>query len=413
MTKVYDKIKIYNELFYNPIIYIMSSEPTHTYLDINLCNNKVDNEQSPIPIIFTSRRDKDYLTYPRDYLCTVARWSLDCRLPVIVPQLKLNVPPVNTPMISDIWATVYVITFSDNSGYSMYDNIYFIPQIAVYQTPPVAVVTNLSQLYDNPYFHINSANYFIDIINTSIASTYTLFLTNAGLNGNPNYPNDPPFFKYDGGGNVSLCVCQNFLNYLPNGQPNPYFLKMFFNGALNTLFNGLPTLINSESNPPLNLHYQVFFNYNLPQLISSPPSLVAYYVLSNEYKCVPFWSPLASIVFTTAGGIPVEPSNSPPTVIIGSSASLNNNNINLSPVITDFDINFVTGLESRQINYYTPTGEYRLIDLVSNRPLNDINISVFWRDKIQGNLHRLYLHSGGGASLKLLFRKRDFFSENL
>jgi len=389
----------------------MSSEPTQTYVDISLVNNKIDNEQSPIPVIFSSRRDQDYLKSPRDYLVTVARWSLDCRLPLIVPQLKLNTPVISTPPAIDRWETVYYVTFVNPLTYGAYNvNILFQPQINQYVIPPITQITNLSQLYDNSYFHITSADYWIQMLNVSLSNGYLTFLINNGLSGNPLYPNDPPIFQYDGQGNVSLLVPENFLFFLPNGLPNPNPIDMYFNGALNTLFNGLSTLINPLPNPSNYQHFRLMFPNNLP--LVSPPLLVPYYRLANEYPSVPFWSPLASIVFTT-NQIPVEPANANPTVIIGASATSNNNNINLASVITDFDINFVTGLESRQINYYTPLGEYRLIDLVSNRPLSDINISVFWRDKIQGNLHTLYLHSGAGASIKLLFRRRNFFSENL
>jgi hypothetical protein len=389
----------------------MSSEPTQTYVDISLVNNKIDNDQVPIPVIFSSRRDQDYLKSPRDYLVSVVRWSLDVRLPLIVPQLKLNTPVISNYPAIDQWETVYYVTFVDPTGMTATNiNILFQPQINQYVKPPITSITNLSQLYDNPYFHITSADYWLQMLNVSLSNGYSLFLTQTGLAGNPLYPNDPPIFQYDGQGNVSLTVPQNFLYFLPNGQGNPAPIFMYFNGALNTLFNGLSTLINPVQNPINYQHYRLYFTGTLP--LVSPPLLVPYYRLSNEYPSVPFWSPLSSIVFTT-NQIPVEPANANPTVIIGSSASTNNNNINLASVITDFDINFVTGLESRQINYYTPLGEYRLIDLVSNRPLSDINISVFWRDKIQGNLHNLYLHSGAGASIKLLFRRRNFFSENL
>ena len=129
-----------------------------------------------------------------------------------------------------------------------------------------------------------------------------------------------------------------------------------------------------------------------------------------------FWSPISSVSFSSQG-IPVEPTNVTPTVVLGVgnaiSSDLNSlgNNINVANIITDFEINLKTGIEGRTINYYVPAGEYRLIDIIGNRPLSEINIIVYWRDKIEGTLHPMFLHSGGAASLKLLFRKRNYYSE--
>jgi hypothetical protein len=67
----------------------------------------------------------------------------------------------------------------------------------------------------------------------------------------------------------------------------------------------------------------------------------------------------------------------------------------------------VRGDESKPSIQYSPQGEYRLIDLQSNAPINNIEISVFWRDQY-GILHPFVLEPGCFSSLKILFRKKIF-----
>jgi hypothetical protein len=58
---------------------------------------------------------------------------------------------------------------------------------------------------------------------------------------------------------------------------------------------------------------------------------------------------------------------------------------------------------------YNPSAEYRRISLTSNRPINNIDIQVFWRNK-RGELKPFYVWSGGSASIKILFEKKKLLS---
>ena len=55
---------------------------------------------------------------------------------------------------------------------------------------------------------------------------------------------------------------------------------------------------------------------------------------------------------------------------------------------------------------YNPTAEYRRIALTGNMGIRNIDINVFWRSKT-GQLLPFCLPSGGSATLKLLFEKKD------
>jgi hypothetical protein len=384
----------------------MNNDPTHTYLDINIVNNSLASNTSPQPIVFQTGRNADYLSNPSNYYVSVIRWSLDNRLPIIIPQLILN-----QTFNADIggYNTVYNITLQIVSGGITASSgavpIIFKTQ-QTYLSPPTDAITSLNQTYDNPYFYIDSVQYFLELVNDAFTRAFDLVLLDwtakAGGLPNPMVQQIRPFIQYNYDGNFTMYGVSDYLDKTGTAQ-------IYMNSSLYTLFNGLSSV---------NLGFNTTTSKNVRiQMLDNGQSVVVngitYGYMLTEYPCVPFWSPVSSIVFTS-NGIPVEPTNTNPTNFFGNSPisdlGANSSSINLQPTITDFDINYETGTEGRQITYYAATGEYRFFDLNTNRPLNQINVQCYWKDKIIGSLHTMYLYSGGAATLKLLFRKKNYFS---
>lgn len=381
------------------------NDPTHTYMDITIANNKIDPvDTNPIQIVFNCRRDGDYLTQPSDYYVSVVRWSLDCRLPIIVPQLVIG-STIQTDAISQYFNTVYQISISLKFGATI---VFFSVPIKfraeTASAPPFTTITNLSDTYDNSYFYVDSVQWFQGLVNEGFRECWTgVKAAYVAAGGVAHFIDAPPQLIYNYDGTFNLLATTDFLSSqtIATGIG-----EIFFNSSLNTLFNGFSTYIQSLIEPN-GRNYRLLF---LDPTQATTLNNVNYVYSTTEYPVLPFWSPLSSIVFQSQG-IPVEPTNTAPTTVVGGSIGALNNNANLAPVITDFDINFVTGTEGRSIMYYAVQGEYRFFDLNTNRPLAELNIIASWRDKIAGTLHPIYLFSGGGASLKLLFRKKNFYSQ--
>jgi len=123
------------------------------------------------------------------------------------------------------------------------------------------------------------------------------------------------------------------------------------------------------------------------------------------------WSPVSSIVFTS-GTIPIEPQMSGAPDNLNTIDPISQSSIyeqqGITKVLTDFVIPFTTGVEAtNQQIYYIPTSEYRLIDLLGNNNLNELTISVFWRDKY-GGMHPMTLDAGASASMLIMLRKKKY-----
>lgn len=388
---------------------------THTYLDINICNNNISETNSnPIPIVFNTKRDANYIGNCSNYYMSCIRWSLDLTLPIIIPQIDLSYNGGNfDPNLGNLggYKTIYSITVRIQSPTAFLEHqeyIIFVPQQL--QIPhPNYPLTSMDDVYRNRYFYIDSVQYWLKQVNIAMKTAWetvkTDWLTTIGT---LPIPDVIPFMMYNYDGTFTLNASPAYYTDVSAGSKG----EIFFNTAMNGLFNGFSSLLNGYDTSGLGditngKNFLILFESIYQTTIFNS---VNYIYTLTEYPCVPFFSPVSSIVFTS-NGIPVEPSNYTPVGITGATQlAVSNNNLNLQPVITDFSIDLSTGVEGRTITGYIPAGEYRFFDLNSDRGLSDINISVFWKSKLTGGLYPVYLRAGGSGNVKLLFRKKNFFS---
>jgi len=60
---------------------------------------------------------------------------------------------------------------------------------------------------------------------------------------------------------------------------------------------------------------------------------------------------------------------------------------------------------------YVPDEEYRFVDLVGQQDIRNIEVTVYWHDKL-GYLRNFYLSAGGAALIKLMFKRKYWFQKN-
>jgi hypothetical protein len=136
--------------------------------------------------------------------------------------------------------------------------------------------------------------------------------------------------------------------------------------------------------------------------IATYPLQDYFILLKQEISTIDAWCPISSIVFTS-NQLPIIPSQF-------SSVNTTGNLVNSATIGNRFAL-VITDLMTNQQGYrpniiYNPTAEYRRISLTGNMGIRNIDINVFWRTKT-GNLLPFRLPSGGSATLKLLFEKKN------
>jgi hypothetical protein len=210
-------------------------------------------------------------------------------------------------------------------------------------------------------------------------------------------------------------------------------IKLYMNTPLSNLLNSFPTVF--QGNTQFNLQtgtedMLVVYNNQFQNTnggsrptypltpVASTVSAIPQILLPQEHSTTILFSPISALVFSTSL-LPVQNTLlSKPAIFnfydgttSSNLRSSGNNNVT-APVLTDFELQGATGTSSQTRITYTPTAEYRMLDLRGTTPVNAVEVSVFWKDKYSG-LHRFNLAAGCAASIKILFRRKDFYNATI
>jgi hypothetical protein len=128
------------------------------------------------------------------------------------------------------------------------------------------------------------------------------------------------------------------------------------------------------------------------------------YTLSQEYPTIENWSPILALVFVS-NTLPIQPNNVSTPVVYNNNEQvvLGGNNADTANIITDLVSD--TG-NYRPALVYLPQAQYRYVTLYGNRPLYNLDLSIFYRTKT-GQLIPFSLQSGGSVTVKFAFIKKS------
>ena len=382
----------------------------HTYYSLNFRNSGINGNADFAVINYEEIRNSPYLINPQDYYLSVVRFSMSTStLPILVPEVLTE--STNT--------LVYSVSMSNptlNGGVAVQTYVVFTPQSNVPKAP-------FSAGQNSQYWYIYQVPPFIQMVNTALATCYdTLY----GGTGSGLYP---PYLTWDPALNVATfhAADDEFNEDLVIAETGT---SVFFNSALFQLFNSFPAyvanLVNNSSPAAISavagrhFRFQFFNSYNSLEVTANtytqpeippcgtPVAAKLYLSVVQQYSSVPSMNPVKGIVFLTSL-LPVNPENvsQPEASGTGRGFQNNGNNANIATVLTDFEVNLETGQEYRPFILYTPTAEYRLVDLISNQELKAIQISIAWRNSF-GQIIPMLLGSNGNAQIKMMFRRKDF-----
>ena len=252
------------------------------------------------------------------------------------------------------------------------------------------------------YYYCYNYQYFISLINDAFSECLSL------VSGAPT--DIAPVITFDSQNKVFVLNC-----------PYPYYnsdgvspIKIFFNPSLYQLFGSLPfTLVPKNLalgiNNTQNIQVQVgtFGGANVIEFPLNPPDgTIQYQVVQvfQEFSTLSQWTPVTAIVFTSSTLPIVSNQVSAPLIFIGGQTqSFSSNNSNITPIVTDLVSD--DGLYNPNI-VYNPSAQYRLIELIGTKPLYNLDIQVYFRDR-HSRLYPIRLPSGGVATIKILFTKQD------
>lgn len=437
-------------------------EPYHIYYDLNITNNDTNNNNNTPFLEFNETRSNPILDNPSDYFVSVIRFSLETpSLPVFIPAPVIpsveSALPAPSPAINTYFNLNYYITMGAYNGANWVEfqqPLLWIPE-DLNAIKPTPAQVNAGD-FDSPYFYCYSYTHFIyNIVNRGLAMCYQGLYALGGLGLTQN---TAPFMSWESGSDKATLYAptpffdstEESLRVAPLKVYGNY-VRIFFNQALFNLFSSFESYINKKSGDPTSATYGVgkkdyiikvynknnlnigtlpfntstavapvvagfngsanvvpFTPYNTPSLAQATPLApysLTYIYMVQEYTTTPLWNPVSNITFTTSL-LPVNP-NLVSTPLIFNSGNVPQSKANIANVLTDLEVPLIVGRDYKPNLLYSPQSEYRLIDLNGNIPLSSIQIGVFWRDAY-GHLNPFYLLAGNSATIKLMFRRKDF-----
>lgn len=344
---------------------IVDNDVDNLYYNVQITNNT----PNAIAAEYIDSKAAPFLTDPQNYYLTIARFSLPNQ------QTAVRINWVNTN---------YYVTLSLNG---------------VDYSSPVDYIS-----YNNQGGkYIFSYQHFCDMINAAWLAAFNL-IPNVGspsvkvVNADPNYNiTEPPYITFDSKSARFSIWCQQGYD----SSINPITVEIWMNNILYYLFDNWLTYFRGENNAD-HKDYQLIVKDNFNNIPVSPEF---YYQFEQEYAATYNLQDLKQIRFVS-NLLPIRTEFVPSL----NNAGVQGTQLNYSPIITDFEPNSETGSASvfRNILQYTPTGEYRLIDCVGSKPVDGIDVRIFWVDNV-GNQYPLYLQPYQSVTIKYLFIKKSLY----
>jgi hypothetical protein len=365
--------------------------PDHIYLDISMINDDRTGT-NPTPFLyFNEVRNNPILMNASQYYLSVVRFDMKTgSLPVFLPQVDLTQTDPNK--------LIYQICLTYD-GVESVVNLEWIPQD--FNAVPPNTPFNSSDI-NSAYYNCYSFQHFVlSIMNNAFVSAVTNLNTLCTTAGKVLPSLNPPLCEWDIN-NFKIIIDADVVGYDPS-LIKP--INIYFNTPLYSLFSSLDALYygyNVTNGKNYLLNMKNMDNGNIYVLNN-----ISYIQAYQEFSTLPtIANPVQSLVFATSL-LPVVASQVTVPKVFN---DLNNyfagfSNANFANVVTDFEIEVLAGTLYKPLVHYSPTAQYRYIDMTSDTPLQNIDIAIYWKDNYNV-LHPFTLQSQNSCNIKILFRKK-------
>lgn len=357
-------------------------EPSHIYYNITIRNQDTLGLGAKRPATFTDYRISPIVKNPSNYYFSLVRfYAPTSTIPIMI--VPIAPFPNTNPNL-----TTYSVTLS-YLGVDYVQPVMWEPMDLAAPVPANLSASNPLQNVSGTYYYLYSYMNLVNRINDAFAAALVAMVAGTGaplsgliaaplLNYNPatslfNISAQKAYYDLDAGTPVSVCVNNNLQSLLLN-----FDYRFFGNNAPNGKawnFNMVLDGVQDVDNPLI--------------------------ILQQEVNSLDAWSSLSSLVFVS-NTIPVAAEGIPPAVPFGGDTISGATPVSTTAILTDF---LASGANTRVSLSYSSI-VYRMLDMVSDRPLMTTDVSIMWQD-IYGNMYPLLLDSNTAATIKILFRKKS------
>jgi hypothetical protein len=325
---------------------------------------------------------------------SIVRFQIDTfNLPSLIFQVE------NNQADRDLGIYTLTLEYDDGVGGITTTNpepVMWIPQTsnAPLPNPPSLTGTGFQEFSD--YYFCHDFQYMIDLINTAFDNAMTALIAAVApvLN-----TVEPPFLAWNKDKTATLYARESHFDSDAAAK-----VKIYFNRPLYSLFNSFPAW---KFTPPVTekKYYEIQVKRYLGEKVITLPEFGIDKLIrvEQEFSTISQWTPVSSVMFTTST-IPIIPNqlSNPVIYLDGGPIQLNQTYKNFSNIISDISTDECV---YKPELLFVPSAEYRRIDLQNDQPLTQIDIQVFWKDKL-GFIRPFTLPPNASCSMKILFEKK-------
>lgn len=414
-------------------------DPDYVYYNATIVNNQTGvNLDSKNPAVrFQETRSVPILRDASKYNFSIVRFTMNgCGkdLPIFIPVIRTGADnPTN-----DINLTIYSVSLMATFNWIIGGNPF---TFSCQTTQPLIWVSETQNLEQAPlpdpstcqtgqdistrYYWNYTYTHWLQITNTAleacVADIQAQFTANwlavAGWNQPapaPTLGTVAPTLTYNPQSNLFTLYADRY-GFGGNDATSPANtqerFRLFFNANtygmyanFNNIYYNFPNGLTNEI-----LIYPILYQNILTSASPPAPTAKSYWIMNQDYESTSsLWSPIESIVFTSTM-LPLCFENTGDPVRFGQSLIGQQGNIQsaFTPIITDIALVNESADDYRGYIQYFPSAEYRLASFQrSKAPINNIDIQVFWKNRLDGQLQPVQMFNGSSVSVKFMFRRR-------
>lgn len=412
-----------------------AKNPDILYYNADIIDGKeVDEGIGSNPLAsYNETRDTPIIKDCSKYYFSIVRFQMNgsgTTIPLILPIIEPNQVDPNKTIykIGMTLAVSYDIGGVKTNTFTAIAPITYVSQSTTAPSPQAPV--GRPQDFSSDYYYVQDYDHFVSMINTTLQTVYddlntqfkAWYLSVGGASPAPDLTTPAPRMFYN-------CDSKRFELYTPKngwggadrtsaGTTTDESFKLYFNSNMFGLFDSYPheyeggDLASKNQVGVDGFAYEIIVRSKLgSNVYEDPDTSVDYWVTDQNWISTgSLWSPVGSIVFVSTL-LPVinEATGAPIAYGAGNTVASFSTQSAFQPIITDIALPLDTADGYKGMVTYIPSAEYRLASM-TNSPteIRNIDIQVFWRNRLDGNLIPLRLYNKASISVKVMFRRKDY-----
>jgi hypothetical protein len=440
--------------------------PDTVYYNADIINGRTSghpNTYDPV-VRFQETRDMPIVKDASLYNFSIVRFTMDGAgrdLPAFIPRILENqVAPGNVNLtvykffisvkLTNGPLTGQTFTSTDAASTVIYEpetqNAFFAPS----PNPATIEVGGDGQAVNTRYYWVYTISHWLYLVNKTIATAWENVNTQITTAGGAALVTRPPYMTLNpsnnffslyadswgfGGeqrqsaGAVGPIIDEEAYLYMNSNSFGMFanFDNVFFNTVVAPELNNQVVVKNILGSTGNFVPAPTAASGPLPTIVSYTPTTIqltptgapaggkaGWFVMTQDAPssdCL--WSPVASIVFCSTM-LPLVNESSGDPVYYGDSTFNDIQTVQraFQPIVTDISIAPDNAMSWKGFISYTPQAEYRLASFQKSKTaINNIDIQVFWKNRLDGQLYPLEMFNLSSVSIKCMFRKRSVMTK--